>query len=156
MKKRVNLTPSIPVHICLHFSFTIMRQVKAYVIKNHLDLAFEEVWIGLVHYSWFHLLSTSTAKPILHWSVRYHYLCQDVMSWDTRIKHWCVEACSEQLLKTHKVSRWYSLCSLMMQIYSYQKLLRINAVKQETSSSLWKFILLLKNITGHRKLGYYL
>lgn len=36
--------------------------MKAYVIKNHLDLAFEEVLIGLVHYSWFHLLSTSTNK----------------------------------------------------------------------------------------------
>lgn len=69
----------------------------------------------MVHYSWILLTTDITKKiPNCHWSVNYHYPCQDIFSWNTRIKKWCVGDCSEQLLKALKFSKLYSFCSFMV------------------------------------------
>lgn len=158
LNKRAHLTATIPVHTCLQFHFTIIRQVKAYTIKNQFSSLASGTVLWLF---WFNLLSTFTTKSYSQSSIslkcqlpllllRCHYM----KYWDQTLY---VETCSE-LRSEH--SAWVTDAALAAWWWRHSyKLLRIKAVKQKTCDSLHHlkvYPFILENIKGHWKLDCYL
>lgn len=147
MKKMVNLIASIPVHTCLQFSFTIIRHVKAYMIKKSLSLVFKSCFWESTVIGWYttagftfstHLLIKVTAKPIFHWRVKMSF--HEIPGSNIGVLKPVLSNCSKH---SNSVSDTAFAAWWWMQTYGYKKLLRMQLNKRLMAVyTIWKFILL--------------